>query len=195
MMADQEQTESEQAVGVDVRQIVQQAVEEFLRAQQQKVEPTYKTELLDERKRREALETRLNQLVEENRRARGAAEEPDRHSKIRGELQKLGVSKLELAFKAVKDDIVRAEDGRLVTKGSDAKPLEEFLTSFVEENPELLPARITGGTGAPSGSREALHGGDFGVDLEKIKAGMSTEDLDRVRQEIARVASRTLRGL
>ena len=60
--------------GVDVRQIVQQAIEEFLRAQQQKVEPTYKTELLDERKRREALEGRLNQLVEENRRARAAAE-------------------------------------------------------------------------------------------------------------------------
>jgi len=194
-MADQEQTESEQAVGVDVRQIVQQAVEEFLRAQQQKVEPTYKTELLDERKRREALEGRLNQLVEENRRARAAAEEAERHSKIRGELQKLGVAKLELAFRAVKDDVVRAEDGRLVAKGADAKPLEEFLSSFVEENPELLPARITGGTGAPRGSREALHGGDSGVDLDKIKAGMSTEDLDRVRQEIARVASRTLRGL
>ncbi len=194
-MADQEQTESEQAIGIDVRKIVQQAVEEFLRAQQQRVEPTYKTELLDERKRREALEGRLNQLVEENRKARAAAEEAERHSRIRGELQKLGVAKVELAFRAVKEDIVRAEDGRLVARGADAKPLEEFLSSFVEENPELLPARITGGTGAPGGSREALHGGDSGVDVEKIKAGMSAEDLDRVRQEIARVASRTLRGL
>ncbi len=194
-MADQEQTESGQATGVDVRQIVQQAVEEFLRAQQQKVEPTYKTELLEERKRREALEGRLNQLVDENRKARAAAEEAERHSKIRSELQKLGVSKVELAFRAVKDDIVRAEDGRLVARGGDAKALEEFLSSFVEENPELLPARITGGTGAPTGSREALHGGDSGVDVEKIKAGMSAEDLERVRQEIARVASRTLRGL
>ena len=194
-MADQEQTESELAMKVDVRQIVQQAVEEFLRAQQQKVEPTYKTELLDERKRREALEGRLNQLVEENRKARAAAEEAERHSRIRGELQKLGVAKVELAFRAIKDDIVRAEDGRLVAKGADAKPLEAFLSSFVEENPELLPARITGGTGAPSGTREALHGGDFGVELDKIKAGMSAEDLDRVRNEIARVASRTLRGL
>ncbi|MGA7412067.1 MAG: hypothetical protein WBW33_16440 [Bryobacteraceae bacterium] len=194
-MADQEQTESEQAIGVDVRQIVQQAVEEFLRAQQTKVEPTYKTELLDERKRREALEGRLNQLVEENRKARAAAEEAERHSKIRSELQKLGVAKVELAFRAVKDDIVRAEDGRLVAKGADPKPLEEFLGSFVEDNPELLPARITGGTGAPSGTREALHGGDSGVELDRIKVGMSAEDLDRVRQEIARVASRTLRGL
>jgi len=194
-MVDQEQNESEQVVGVDVRQIVQQAVEEFLRAQQQKVEPTYKTELLDERKRREALEGRLNQLVEENRKARAAAEEAERHSRIRGELQKLGVAKVELAFRAIKDDIIRADDGRLVARGADAKPLEDFLSSFVEENPELLPARITGGTGAPSGTREALHGGDSGVDLDKIKAGMSAEDLDRVRQEIARVASRALRGL
>jgi hypothetical protein len=194
-MADQEQTESVQAAGTDVRQIVQQAVEEFLRAQQQKVEPTYKTELLDERKRREALEGRLNQLVEENRKARAAAEEAERHSRIRSELQKLGVAKVELAFRAVKDEIVRADDGRLVARGADARPLEDFLGSFVEENPELLPARITGGTGAPSGPRDALHGGDSGVDLEKIKAGMTSEDLDRVRQEIARVASRTLRGL
>jgi hypothetical protein len=194
-MADQEQTDGQQPTGVDVRQIVQQAIEEFLRAQQQKVEPTYKTELLDERKRREALEGRLNQLVEENRKARAAAEEAERHSRIRSELQKLGVAKVELAFRAIKDDVVRTEDGRLVAKGADAKPLDEFLTSFVEENPELMPARISGGTGAPSGSREALHGGDSGVEIDKIKAGMSAEDLDRVRNEIARVASRTLRGL
>ena len=105
------------------------------------------------------------------------------------------MAKVELAFRAIKDDIVRAEDGRLVTKGADAKPLNEFLTSFVEENPELMPARISGGTGAPSGSRDALHGGDSSVEIDKIKAGMSAEDLDRVRNEIARVASRTLRGL
>jgi hypothetical protein len=194
-MADQEQTESGQPAGLDVRQIVQQAVEEYLQAQQQKVEPTYKTELVDERKRREALEGRLNQLVEENRRARAAAEEAERHSKIRTELQKLGVAKVDLAFRAVKDDIVRLEDGRLVAKGADQKPLEEFLGGFVEENPELLPARITGGTGAPAGDRGTHPGGGSGIELDKIKAGMSAEDLDRVRQEIARVASRTLRGL
>jgi hypothetical protein len=78
-MADQEQAISEQSNGVDVREIVQQAIEEFLRAQQQKVEPTYKTELLDERKRREALEGRLNQLVEENR---TAFEDPGRTPKV-----------------------------------------------------------------------------------------------------------------
>jgi hypothetical protein len=33
------------------------------------------------------------------------------------------------------------------------------------------------------------------VDLDKIKPGMSPEELDRVRQEIARIASQTLAGL
>ena len=45
----------------------------------ERAEPAYKAELQDERKRREALEARLNQLVEENRSARAAAEEADRN--------------------------------------------------------------------------------------------------------------------
>ena len=31
--------------------------------------------------------------------------------------------------------------------------------------------------------------------MEKIRPGMSAEDMERARQEIARVASQTLRGL
>jgi hypothetical protein len=34
-----------------------------------------------------------------------------------------------------------------------------------------------------------------GVDLDRIRPGMSPEEMERVRQEIARVASQTLRGL
>jgi ribosomal protein L29 len=33
------------------------------------------------------------------------------------------------------------------------------------------------------------------VDLDRIRPGMNPEELERVRQEIARVASQTLRGL
>src|ERR1700758_2523608 len=71
-----------------VRDLVRQAIEEFVRAQQKKAEPAYKAELMDERKRRENLETRLNQLVEENRRAKALAEEADRSTQIRSELQR-----------------------------------------------------------------------------------------------------------
>ena len=59
------------------------------------------------------------------------------------------------------------------------------------ENPELLPARLAGGSGA-SGAQKVPPGG--GVDLDKIRPGMSPEEMERVRQEIARVASQALRG-
>ena len=128
-------------------------------------------ELAQERRRRESLEKRV--------------EEAERGSAIRAELQKLGVAKLELAYKAVKDDVPR-----------EAAEMKEFLKQFVGENPELLPARLAGGSGASSGSRGSVGGAATGaVDIDKIRPGMSAEELDRVRQEIARVASQTLRGL
>lgn len=189
-MSDQVTTDKQQS---DVRDIVRQAIEEFIRERQKKVEPAYKTELHEERKRREGLEARLNQLVEENRKAHAAAEEADRSTQIRSELQKLGVAKLDLAFKAVKDEIVRGEDGRLLTRGPEQKSLQDYLAGFVQENPELLPARIAGGSGAHTPSRNSMQGGS-GVALDKIKPGMSKEELDRVRQEISRLATQALRG-
>lgn len=175
----------------NIREIVQAVVQEFVRAEQSKAEPGYKTELLEERRRRESLEQRVNELVAETDRARAKAEEAERSSSIRAELQKLGVAKVELAFKAVKDEIQRSEDGRLVAQ--DGADMKDYLTRFVGDNPELLPARLTGGSGASAGQRGS--GGQAPIDIEKIKPGMSAEELDRVRQEIARVASQTLRGM
>ena len=177
---------------MDIRSVVRQAIEEFVRTEQQKGEPAHQAELNDERKRREGLEARVNQLVEENRRTRVAAEEADRSSVIRSELQKLGVAKVDLAFKAVRDDIVRSDDGRLLARGPEQKSLSQYLTDFVQENPELLPARIAGGSGAQPNSRSDMAGG--GIAIEKIRPGMSKEDHDRVRQEIAKLASQALRG-
>lgn len=189
-MSDQNTTDNRQP---DVREVVRQAIEEFIREKHSKAEPAYKAELHEERKRREGLEARLNQLVEENRRAHAAAEEADRNSQIRSELQKLGVSKLDLAFKAVKDEIVRGEDGRLLTRGPEQKSLPDYLAGFVQDNPELLPARIAGGSGAQTPSRNSMQGGS-GIELDKIRPGMSKEELDRVRQEISRLATQALRG-
>lgn len=123
-------------------------------------------ELAEERRRRESLEKRV--------------EEAERSSAIRAELQRLGVAKLDLAYKAVKDEVPR-EGGEM----------KEFLEKFVQENPELLPARLAGGSGARGGGSGAAGA----VDIDKIRPGMSAEELDRVRQEIARVASQTLRGI
>lgn len=194
-MSEQKPMENDTPATPDIRDIVKQAIQEYVQAEHRKTEPAYKVELQEERKRREGLEGRLNQLVEENRKARAQAEEADRGSQIRSELQRLGIAKVDLAFRAVKDEIVRAEDGRLLARGTDGKSMQEYLSSFVQENPELLPARIAGGSGAQSPARNASHGGAAGIELEKIKPGMNKEDLDRVRQEISRLASQAIRGL
>ncbi len=188
-MSHQEPIENQTPTGVDVREIVKQAIDEFVRGEHQKVEPAYKAELQDERKRRESLESRLNQLVEENRKARASAEEADRNSQIRSELQRLGVAKVDLAFRAVKDDVVRGEDGRLISKGLENKSLQEYLAGFVQENPELLPARIAGGSGAQAAAKTAS---STTIELSAIRPGMSKEELEQVRKEIARLASQSL---
>ena len=194
-MSEQRNMETPDEPQSDIRDVVRQTIQEFVQAEQRKAEPAYKTELQEERRRRESLEGRLNQLVEENRKARAMADEADRNSQIRSELQRLGVAKVELAFRAVKDDIVRAEDGRLQSRGPDGKALPEFLTNFVQENPELLPARIPGGSGAQNPARNVQQSVSGGIEMEKIKPGMSKDDSDRVRQEIAKLASQMLRGL
>lgn len=193
-MSDQTPTEKTPAAAVDIRDVVRHAIEEFVRAEQEKAEPAYKAELQDERKRREGLEARLNQLVEENRKSRAIAEEADRNSQIRSELQRMGVAKLDLAFRAVKDDIMRTEDGQLRAKGPEGKSLQEYLTGFVQDNPELLPARIAGGSGIQAPTKNTAQDTPGSLEIDKIKPGMNKDDLDRVRREISRLAHQALRG-
>ena len=181
--------------GIDVQAIVRQAIQEYASNEQAKSEPAYKAELLEERKRREQMERRLNEMAEENKRSRTKAEEAERSSAVRAELQRLGVSKIDLAFKAVQDGIVRSEDGRLVARGESGEvPVREYLSAFVKENPEFLPARIAGGTGM-TGNLKAPQAGNESVNIDRIRPGMSAEEMQRVREEIVRVASQTLRGM
>jgi hypothetical protein len=180
---------------IDVQAVVRQAIQEFVNNEQAKAEPAHKAELQEERRRREQLERRVNELVEENKRSRKVAEEAERASAVRAELQRLGVAKVDLAFKAVQDDIVRSEDGRLVARGENGDvPAREYLATFVKENPEFLPARIPGGSGM-AGMLKSPVGGGEAITLDRIRPGMSAEDMRRVREEIVRVASQTLKGL
>ena len=183
----------DQHPGDDIRAIVRGAIQEFLNMEHAKAEPVYKTELVEERKRRESLERRMNELIEENRRSRQIAEEADRSTTIRSELQRMGVTKIDLAFRAVKDDIVRGEDGRLVARtGAGESSVKEFLTEFLTENPELLPARIAGGSGA-SAAHKMPQQTSGAIDLDRIRPGMSAEELVKVREEISRLAGEELR--
>lgn len=158
----------------DIREIVAAVVAEFM---------PQKSELDEERKKREGLEARVGELM-------ARAEEAERSAAVRAELQRQGVAKLDLAYKAIRDEIHRGEDGTLVARGGGG--MREHVEQFVKENPELLPARLAGGSGAGGGQRSSP--GEAPVELEKIRPGMSPEELNRVRQEIARVASLTLRG-
>lgn len=179
----------------DVQAIVKHAIQEFLQEQQAKSEPAYKTELVEERKRREQLERRLSEVEEESKRSRQAAEKAERSAAIRAELQRLGVAKIDLAYKAVQDGVFRSEDGRLLAHGENGEvPLKDYLSTFVGDNPEFLPARIPGGSGITA-AHKAPREGDEKVDLDTIRPGMSAEDLARVRKEILRVASQNLRGV
>jgi hypothetical protein len=181
--------------GIDVQEIVRQAIQEYANNEQAKTEPAYKAELQEERKRREQMERRLNELAEENKRNRTKAEEAERSSAVRAELQRLGVAKIDLAFRAVQDGIVRSDDGRLVARDESGEvPVREYLTAFVKENPEFLPARIAGGTGM-TGNLKAPQAGHESVSIDRIRPGMKSEEMQRVRDEIVRVASQSLRGL
>ena len=179
--------------GIDIQSVVRQAIQEFVSGEHTRSEPAHKAELAEERRRREQLERRVNELVEENRRSRGIAREAERNAALRGELQRLGVAKVDLVIKAVQDGIVQTEDGRLVARGEGGDmPVRDYLSAFVNENPEFLPARISGGSGmtankAPLAPRE-------NVDIDRIRPGMSAEEMQRVRQEIVRVASQTIKG-
>jgi hypothetical protein len=182
---------------VNVQAIVQQAIDEYMRQDVARREPAYKTELHEERRRREQLEKRVNELVEENKRSRAVADEAQRSTNIRTELQKLGVTKIDLAYKAVQDGIVRTDDGRLVARGDNGEqPVGEYLAGFVQDNPEFLPARIAGGTGLTGTQKAAPQPAGGGFDLDRISPSMSKEELDRVRQEILRVVTtQTQRGV
>lgn len=183
------------ADGNELRTVIQQVIREFVETENVKTEPAHKAELMEERRRREHLERRVNELVEENRRNRALAEEAERFALIRAELQRQGVTKLDLAFKAVKDDVRRDSDGRLVAVGDRGEvALKEYVTQFVSENPEFLPARNLSGSGAAGGQRSSALSGGSGIDMDRIRPGMSREDLEQIRQEVARVALQSLSG-
>src|SRR5579871_722542 len=105
----------------DIREIVAAVVAEFM---------PQRDELEQERKKREGVEARIGELM-------ARAEEAERSAAVRAELQRQGVAKLDLAYRAIRDEIHRGEDGALVARGGGG--VREYVEQFVKENPELLP--------------------------------------------------------
>ena len=141
--------------------------------------------LAEERERRIELERRVRELDEQSRRAQHERAEAERLGRIREGLQQRGVRKTDLALRVVRDDVKSGADGELVAdyKGGRAS-LDEYLDRFVAENPEFLPPRIAGGSGASGGGSGFPQGG---LDLDSIRPGMSEDDSRRAWREVARL--------
>jgi len=193
-MEEERTTTATNEVQGELRSVIRSVIDEFMRAEQVRSEPAYKTELMEERRRREQLEQRVNELAGENKVNKQIAEEAEKQAAVRAELQRLGVAKIDLAFRAVRGEIRRKDDGRLMATADQGEmPMREYLAQFINENPELLPARIAGGSGMEPVQKAAP--AERGIDLDKIKPGMDPEELDRVRKEISRIAAQSLRGI
>ena len=138
----------------DLEGIVKKAISEFRRHTSEEEDAVLKGKLREERRRREELERRLNEMRQENRRTRQQAEESERNLQIRDALREFGVQKTDLAFRLVKDEIFRTEEGDLYADSEGERiPYREYLKRFVSENPEFLPPRITGGSGTPCSAK------------------------------------------
>jgi hypothetical protein len=160
---------------------------EYMRQREDQQDSDLQAMLGEERRKRESVERQLSELSEENRRTRRQYEQTDRVSRIQSCLQELGVRKVPLALRLVKDEIARGEDGELYAEVKGAQvPYREYLEDFVAENPEFLPPRIAGGSGASGGERGEMRGG--GIDLNSIRPGMSREELADAWKEVARLA-------
>ena len=131
--------------------------QEYMRQHTARPEPAYKTELQEERRRREQLEKRLNEMGGEQESA-GEAANSERGA-IRAELQRLGVVKsIWLTGRCRR--IVRTEDGRLLRARRYGKPMKRIPNGICTARIlEFLPARISGGTGMTGTQGSAGHGG------------------------------------
>ncbi|MBM3787763.1 MAG: hypothetical protein FJW30_25700, partial [Acidobacteria bacterium] len=59
-------TKQETPKAPDIRSLIQDAIREYVTHESAKKEPAFKAELEEERRRRESLEHRINELVDEN---------------------------------------------------------------------------------------------------------------------------------
>ena len=141
--------------------------------------------LAEERERRIELERRVRELDEQSRRVQQERAEAERVNRIREGLQQRGVRKTDLALRVVREDVRQTSEGEFVAEYNGGRAsLDEYLDRFVAENPEFLPPRIAGGSGATGG------GGGFapgGLDLDSIRPGMSADDSKKAWREVARL--------
>ena len=90
------------------------------------------------RDRNQIIEHRITELENRNRLFCRQEDEALKEAAIWAGLLSLGVIKVQLAYRAIRDDVFLGEDGQYLahTLCGDI-PLDLFLEQFVKENPEL----------------------------------------------------------
>lgn len=176
----------------DIRGIVQEAMEEFSRRKREEAEPAQRAELMEERRRREQLESQVKDLLQKARESEQEMARTRMTGAVKEELQKLGVTKVDLAFRVMKDEIRQGGDGQYIARGREGDmPLQDFVKKFVDENPEFLPPRIAGGSGASGGGHDAA---GSRLDLDAIRPGMSVEERRDFHRAIANLVTQTFKS-
>jgi hypothetical protein len=164
----------------DLKRLAQEAAEAAIRRLREE-------EAGRERERQAQSEDRVRDLEGRLREVEARAEAAEKREMIRETLRKSGVQNVELAYRAIRDDVAKNAEGKWVARdGNGELAVTEYVRQFLEANPELLPARIAGGSGS-SGMRTGEGGGGF--DLNSIRPGMDPAELSRVRSEVARLIS------
>lgn len=185
-------TPDERRSPADIRGIVQEAIEEFSRRKREETEPAQRAELMEEKRRREQLESQVKDLLQKARESEQEVARTRMTSAVKEELQKLGVTKVDLAFRVMKDEIRQGAEGQYVARGRDGDvPLPDFVKKFVDDNPEFLPPRIAGGSGTSGGGHDPA---GARVDLDSIRPGMSLEERRDIHRAIANLVSQTFKS-
>ncbi|MDE2103010.1 MAG: hypothetical protein KGL39_37545 [Patescibacteria group bacterium] len=121
--------------------------------------------------------------------AEGRAKAEKLTGALRTELLKyVPAERIDAALRIFGPDVKYTDEGNIVG-GAEDSPLKDFIETTIKHHEYLLPAKSVGGAGASAGSRRVQP-----VDLNDLKPGMKADDLARVREEIARVASEAMRG-
>jgi hypothetical protein len=116
----------------------------------------------------------------------------EREMFLKDELRALGVRNVDLAFRAVRDDIGQSDSKEWVaTIEGQSVPAVQFLKQFVSRNPELMPARMISGGGTPSRMEE--YRGE--CDLDQIRPGMDPATMRRAREAVVKIIAQSKRAL
>jgi hypothetical protein len=163
----------------DLQRLLQEAAEAALRRVREE-------DAIREGEKEETVK-RVRALEEQLREVGARAEAAEKRELIRETLRRSGVQNVELAYRAIRDDVVKSTDGKWIARDeSGERAVADYVRQFLDSNPELLPARVAGGSGSSS-AKTGESGG--GYDLNAIRPGMDPAELSRVRSEVARLIS------